>query len=266
MERELKDKVVVITGGAQGIGFEIATKFLDKGVKTIVLVDINDEGKESARTLNAKYGENKTIFIKCDVTTDLEETSKKIFDKYKSVDVLINNAGTAIGFNATHETGNKKTIETNLTALILWSMKFWEHMRIDKGGKGGTIINLGSTYGLQISPFIPVYIASKFAVVSFTRSLGHAYNYNRSGVRAVVICPGNTETNFTAEPSRYFEEKQLLKDYKKSHKDIVLQKVESVGRGAIQVFEEAESGTVWVIVAGKPAVEVKDMFGSGYEE
>lgn len=187
--------------------------------------------------------------------------SKKIFNKYNTVDVLVNSAGVAIGFNSTNASGNKKTIDINITAVTLWSMKFWEHMRIDKGGKGGTIINVGSIYGIQISEFYPVYVATKFAVVAFTRSLGHTYNYNRSKVRAVTICPGYTETELTANIDTYFEDKQLLEDNLNAAKDAVLQKVDSVGRGAVKVFENAESGTVWLIANDNPAVEVKDSFG-----
>lgn len=249
MEKILKNKVVVITGGAAGIGYEIADQYLKKDAKVTILLDIDEkQGTEAAKTLCTKYGANKAVFIKCDVTKDSETVSTKIFDTYNTVDVLVNNAGLH------KEKLGKKTIETNVWALIDWSLKFWEHMRTDKNGKGGTIINLASIYGFRVDQYIPIYQASKFAVMGFTKSLGHAYNYERSGVRVVAICPGYTETNLIAEPTTWDD--ACLADYQTFMKKQLWQKVDSVGKAAVEVFEKANSGTAWVIEGAKPIFEV----------
>ncbi|KAF9799177.1 hypothetical protein SFRURICE_006437 [Spodoptera frugiperda] len=130
--------------------------------------------KSLANKLNAKHGEGKTVFIKCDVTKDLGKVSSEIFQNFET-DVLVNNAGVL------DEANMRRTLETNLMTLIDWSMKFWEHWRTDKGGRGGTIYNVSSLYGYDYNPYTVYYKTSKAAVLSFTRSLGHPVNCEKSG-------------------------------------------------------------------------------------
>lgn len=250
MAKDIKNKTVVITGGAVGIGYEIAFRYLGKGAKHVILLDLDEkQGTEAVKTLTTKYGANKACFYKCDVTADLESVSKKIFDTYKTVDVLVNNAGVL------DDTSAKKTIGINVTALIEFSMKFWEHMRKDKGGNGGTIINLASIYGFRIDQYLPTYQASKFAVMGFTKSLGHKYNFDRTGVRVVAICPGFTETKLTSNPKTW-PDNQLQMDLFVFLKGQAWQQVGVVGVAAVEVFECADSGTAWLIEGGKPIVQV----------
>lgn len=249
-ENSLKDKTVVVTGGATGIGYEIADNYLKKGAKLAILLDINDkQGSDAAKSLQASYGDKKAVFIKCDVATDLETVSKRIFDTYKTVDILVNNAGILDDLEW------KRTIEINVTSLIGWAKKFWDHMRIDLGGKGGTIVNLASIYGFRVAPNLPVYQASKFAVMGFVRSLGHVENYRKSGVRVVAICPGFTETNLTKSP-RTWDDAFYSADFSKFLKRQEWQKVGAVGAAAVDIFENGETGSAWLIEGGKPIVEV----------
>lgn len=250
MARTVADKVALITGGAEGIGFSIAENLLKKGAKTVVLLDINEKlGSQAADALNAKYGDNKASFIKCDVTQDLESVSKHIIDKYKTVDILVNNAGIL------NETALKKTIDINVTAVLEWSIKFWEHMRKDEGGIGGTILNVASIYGFLVDPHAPIYKASKYAVMGFTKTLGHEDNYNKSGVRVVAICPGFTETNLF-EKAPAIEDRQDQKDFDEFMKQQPWQTTEAVGKAAVEVFEISQSGTAWKIEGEKPIAQV----------
>lgn len=250
MDMDLKNKTVVVTGGAVGIGYEISDIYLQNGAKLTILLDIDEkQGQEAAKTLNSKHGNNKAIFYKCDVTKDLDVLWKKITNTHKYVDVLVNNAGIL------NDTLVKKTIDINVLALIEWALKGWEHMRSDKSGKGGTIINLASIYGFRIDQFLPVYQASKFAVMGFTKSLGHEYNYDRSGVRVVAICPGFTKTKLTADPKTW-DDQSITEDFSVFIKKQQWQEVDSVGKAALDIFKSADSGTAWLIEGGKPIVEV----------
>ncbi|XP_047504854.1 15-hydroxyprostaglandin dehydrogenase [NAD(+)]-like [Pieris napi] len=246
---DIKNKVAVITGGAIGIGYEIADRFLQKGACVVVLLDINEKnGDAAAKKLASKHGNNRAVFYKCDVTTDLEAVWMNIVKKYPSIDILVNNAGFL------NDKLAKKTIDINVTALIEWSLKYWEHSRTDKSGKGGTIINLASIYGYRVDQFLPVYQASKFAVMGFTKSLGHAYNFKRSGVRVMAICPGFTHTNLVEEVHTFDE--VIKKDVKAFLKEQLWQNVDSVGNAVVDVVEKAASGTAWLIEGGKPIKEV----------
>ncbi|KAG6461819.1 15-hydroxyprostaglandin dehydrogenase [NAD(+)] [Manduca sexta] len=215
----------------------------------MILLDINQaKGEEAANTLNAKYGK-KAVFIKCDVTKDLDVVFKQIIDTYKNIDVLVNNAGVSDENSAT------RTISINVAAVMEWGVKFWEHMHKDKGGNGGTIINMGSLAGFLVSPFLIYYGTSKFAVLAFTKSLGHEYNYKRSGVRVVAMCPGFTHTTLTTQQLVWDEH---LDDYNKLRSVFPWQQSEDVAKAAVEVFEKAPSGTAWVINGGQPICEAPD--------
>lgn len=248
MARDLTNKVVVITGGAEGIGYEVADRYLEKGAGITILLDINERlGAEAVKKLTTKYGSNKAAFLKCDVTTDLDAVTKKLFSTYK-VDILLNNAGIL------NDGLIKKTIDINVAAVVEWGLKFWEHMRKDKGGNGGTIINLASIYGFRVDQFLPVYQASKFAVMGFTKSLGHVANFERSGVRVVAMCPGFTKTNLTSEPLMW--DSSQNEEFIKFLRCQLWQTVDAVGNAAVDIFVKAGSGTAWLIEAAKPIVEV----------
>ncbi|KAJ2939826.1 hypothetical protein O0L34_g18020 [Tuta absoluta] len=247
MSRTIKNKVVVVTGGARSIGYEIAAYFLNNGASRVIILDIiEDVGQKAVADLAKEYGD-KVDFIKCDVTQDLEKVSKFIFDKYKTVDVLVNNAGICDEFDV------KKTIAINTTALIEWSFKFCEHMRIDKGGKGGTILNVASIYGFRSDPYLPIYKASKHAVMGFTKTLGHADNFKRYGVRVVAICPGYTKTSLPILEKPSLPDEKTAEEYVRflSSPGTLWQTAEDVGKAAVEVFEIADSGTAWLIEGGK---------------
>ncbi|KAI5652178.1 short chain dehydrogenase domain-containing protein [Phthorimaea operculella] len=252
MSKTLQNKVVVVTGGARSIGFEIAVHFLKNGASKVIILDVIEEvGKKAAADLTKEYSD-KIDFIKCDVTQDLEKVSNIIFDKYKTVDVLVNNAGIVDEFDV------KKTISINTIAVLEWSFKFCEHMRIDKGGKGGTILNVASAYGFRSDPYLPIYKASKHAVMGFTKTLGHENNFNRYGVRVVAICPGYTKTSLSILEKPSLPDEKTVEEYVKFLKSptTLWQTAEDVGKASVEVFERADSGTAWLIEGGKPLERV----------
>lgn len=249
MTKDLKHKTVVITGGAEGIGYEIADNYLRKNAKVVILLDINEkQGAEAVKTLTAKYGSAKAVFYKCDVTKDLDVVTKKIFTAHKQADVFINNAGIL------NDKLVKKTIDINVTAVLEWGLKFWDFMRKDHEGNGGTIVNLASIYGYRIDQFLPIYQASKFAVIGFTKSLGHEYNFKKTGVRVVAICPGFTETKLTAQPKVWND--SCIGDFKDFLDAQAWQKVDVVGKAAVDVFEKSDTGSAWLIEGSRPIAEV----------
>ncbi|NP_001040426.1 alcohol dehydrogenase precursor [Bombyx mori] len=251
-ENEIEGKVVVITGAAQGIGYAIADNFLKNGAKVIIILDINvPKGIQAAKELNCKYGKNKAEFIECDITKDLERISKIIYKKYKYVDVLVNNAGIF------KEIKPRKLLLTNAVATIEFSLKFMENMRKDKlSGKGGTIINIASTVVHYIDPFFPTYRGTKFAIMGFSRSLGHEYNYKKNGVRVLTICPGETNTTLGLDNTKVNSEDApaLAKEYQYP----TIQSPDNVGKGAVEIFKNAKTGTSWDIENEKPPVESTD--------
>ncbi|CAG5058497.1 unnamed protein product [Parnassius apollo] len=249
MEKSLQNKTVVITGGATGIGYAIADKFLNKEAKVVIILDVDEKkGGETVKTLVTKYGDKRAVFYTCDVTKDLDAVYEKLIDNFKAIDILVNSAGIFNEFSV------RKTMEINVVALLEWSFKFWEHMRTDKSGKGGTIINLSSIYGFRFDQYVPVYQVSKSAVMAFTKSLGHSYNFARFGVRVITICPGFTKTSIVVDMKTRVPEVQ--EDFLKFVKQQLWQEADVVGEAAVDVFETAESGTAWLIEGAKPISRV----------
>ncbi|XP_028036979.1 alcohol dehydrogenase 1-like [Bombyx mandarina] len=131
-------------------------------------------------------------------------------------------------------------------------MKFSEHTRLDKCGHGGTIINVASVTGHWVAPFFPAYIASKYGVVGFSKSFGHAYNYKSTGVRVVALCPSFTLTPLVFTKIVSDEQEDAFDRYRSNQ---VWQSADEVGIRAVEVFKNADSGTSWDVVGGSPAFE-----------
>lgn len=240
MERDIKNKIIVVTGGAEGIGFQLIRSFLNAEAKLAVLLDINEaKANKAVEELTTEFGPNKVVYIKCNVIEDLEETYSKIHDQFGIIDVLINNAGIE------DEKVPENCVDVNLTATIKWSLKFMELMKKDGNGNGGTILNIASIFGYQAAYFAPVYVATKFGVVGFTKALGHDKHYSKTKVRVIAICPGFTKTSLTKvfnDPGR--EELMKIKH------EFLWQSAKNVAENAVEVFKVADSGTLWEIEGG----------------
>ncbi|XP_028160698.1 fat body protein 2-like [Ostrinia furnacalis] len=143
------------------------------------------------------------------------------------------------------------TIETNTVATVEWSMKFLENMRKDKGGKGGVILNVSSIYGYMVDELSPFYKASKYAVMGFSRTLGHTKNYNVTGVKVLVICPGITNTDFILDMTI----NEALDFQKEGMHELVTiwpnQDKEDVANAAVKILENGPSGSAWSIIGGE---------------
>ena len=193
--KRYENKIVLVTGAGRGIGAAIAARFAKEGAVVIVNYSGNDEAAD--RTVeNILAANGKAEKYKCQVDS-YEETEKMItyiMDKYKRIDILINNAGIAIDtlFEDKTKDNFMKTLDINLIAPFLLCKKIGPKM-VDN--KYGIIINISSTNGID-TPYIESidYDASKAGLISLSKNLA---NYFAPYVRVNTICPGwvNTEMN-----------------------------------------------------------------------
>ncbi|MDK2809528.1 MAG: hypothetical protein PWR27_237 [Petroclostridium sp.] len=182
-----KEKVVIVTGGAQGIGMAITRSFAREGAK-VVIADIDQEaGKENELYMRENGGE--CIYVQVDVAS--EESVKNMVQEavshYGGVNILINNAG--IG-------GNKSIYERSMEE---WDRILGINLRgpfmctkycapyIKKNG-GGAIINIASTRALMSEPNTEPYSASKGGILALTHSL--AVSLGPDKIRVNAISPG----------------------------------------------------------------------------
>ena len=189
---DFNDKVVIVTGGGQGIGRCIAQTFAEKGAK-VVIADIDDEaGIENEKYIKSKGGD--CLFVHTDVS--LEEDVRNLVDKtiktYGKIDILINNAG--IGSGGTIYTRPMeewdRVINVNLRGTYMCSKYVAPHMR-DNGG--GVIINIASTRAFMSEPHTEPYSASKGGIIALTHSLAISLSYDK--IRVNSISPGWIEVS-----------------------------------------------------------------------
>lgn len=186
------DKVVVVTGGGQGIGRMICQKFAKEGAK-VVIAEIDEEaGMECEELILSTGGE--ALFVKTDVAD--ERSVRNLFlqtvKNYSKVSILINNAGVMSEgnlFTRSIEEWNR-VIGINLTGPYICSRYAAERMK-DEGG--GVIINISSTRALMSECDTEPYSASKGGLLALTHSL--AISLGKYGIRVNCICPGWIEVS-----------------------------------------------------------------------
>jgi NAD(P)-dependent dehydrogenase (short-subunit alcohol dehydrogenase family) len=197
MSREYQDKVVLVTGGAYGIGRAAALGFAQKGAK-VVIADIDvRRGEETLRRIKDAGGE--AIFVKSDVSSesDVEEMVNTAVRKYGKLDCAFNNAGIHKQFVSTvdfTEADWNEMINVNLKSV--WLCMKHEIRQMLKQGRGA-IVNTSSAAGLVGAPSNPAYPASKHGVVGVTKST--ALEFARKGIRVNCVCPGPTRTGMNEE-------------------------------------------------------------------
>jgi NAD(P)-dependent dehydrogenase (short-subunit alcohol dehydrogenase family) len=225
-------KVVIVTGGNSGIGRATAIALAREGAKVTVAARRVSEGDETVRLV--KEAGSDGIFVKTDVANenDVRSLVEKTVDTYGRLDYAVNNAGMGEKMTPLVEQTSEKfdqIMNTNVRGVWL-SMKY-EIQEMMKNG-GGAIVNMSSGAGLVGFPQMPVYIASKHAVLGLTKSA--ALEYAKSGIRINAIAPGGVETEMLMQTIG--DDHQFLETFKSMH---------PIGR--IGTPEEIANAVVWLL-------------------
>jgi NAD(P)-dependent dehydrogenase (short-subunit alcohol dehydrogenase family) len=182
------NKVVIVTGAANGIGRAIAAAYAENGAN-VLIADVDEiAGKQTESELK-QIGED-ILFVKTDVKKEgdiiaLMEIAKK---KYGRIDVLINNAGKGV-FKSLYEVSVEEwddIIQTNLRSVFLCSREAAKYMR--ENDDGGAIVNMASTRAIMSEPNSEGYAATKGGIVAITHALAASLSEDQITVNA--ISPG----------------------------------------------------------------------------
>jgi len=185
----LEGKRALITGAASGIGRATAILFGEEGA-SIVLADVDRSGGQAtAAEIEAAGG--KAVFVECDVTRtdDCARAAALAAERLGGIDILVNAAGVVSRRSVLEleEDEWDRVLDVNAKSVYLMS----RHC-IPRMGAGGSIINLGSGWGLVGGPKAVAYCASKGAVVLMTKAM--AIDHGAQGIRVNCLCPGDTDT------------------------------------------------------------------------
>ncbi|EGG08531.1 uncharacterized protein MELLADRAFT_77343 [Melampsora larici-populina 98AG31] len=201
---ELTGKVAVVTGGARGLGFEMARALCEAGLAGIAILDILQEFGESAiKELHADFGLTAS-FYRVDVRDHeaVEEVINGVVRDFGSVDVLICSAGVADNIAAEDYPADrfKRVMDINLNGVFFCAQSCAKHMI--SSGRGGSMIFIGSMSGSIVNYPQPqcAYNASKAAVIHLMKSLAAEWAPHK--IRCNTISPGymNTLLNEKFDP------------------------------------------------------------------
>ena len=188
---DIKDKVIVITGGASGIGRAMAQRFTQEGAKQIVIADLNEDGLNGvAEEIGAR-----AIVANVANESDVKNLISTTESDYGQIDLLCNNAG--IGTGGGPETPNEdwtRIWEINVMAHVYAARAALPTM-IARGD--GYIMNTASAAGLLTQVGSAPYAVTKHAAVSFAEWL--SITYGDRGLKVSVLCPQAVRTAMTAD-------------------------------------------------------------------
>jgi len=194
---DLDGRVAVVTGASSGFGDRFARVLHAAGASVVAAARRTDRLDALAESIG---DDGRFAVVTCDVTSDAdcERLVGATVERFGRVDVLVNNAGTAVTLPAEVETPDqfRGVIDVNLNGLFVMSQLAGRRM-IEQGS--GSIINIASMLGLVASTPVKQasYCASKGGVVNLTREL--AAQWARKGVRVNALAPGWFPTEMTAE-------------------------------------------------------------------
>lgn len=183
----LKDKTVLITGGASGIGKIMVRLMLERNAKVIIW-DINQSRIDETIAAFSNLGDITGFNVDISNVKQIQEVAKKVKQEFGSIDVLVNNAGIVVGeyFHEHSTVDIIKTMDVNANAPMLITAEFLKDMLHKNSGH---ICNIASSGGIVSNPKMSVYAASKWSLIGWSDSLRLEMKQLKKNVNVTTIMP-----------------------------------------------------------------------------
>lgn len=211
----LKEKVAIVTGGARGIGFATAFRFVKEGAKVVIFDIDKARAEEAVKKIKEELKDAEIVALQVDVS-DVESVRRgveEVVKKFRKIDILVNNAAIHLGkpFHEEPLEYWEKQFKINVLGTVIPSQLVVPHMI---KASGGSIINISSKAAITGEPGHAAYSALKGAILSLT--LAMAIDLAPYKIRVNAICPGPVETELlfaatTEEERRKMAERAPLK-------------------------------------------------------
>ncbi|KAL3445389.1 short chain dehydrogenase/reductase [Aspergillus insuetus] len=210
--------IVIVTGGASGIGFEICHHFLASQATHVVILDANAQnGAAAVQKLKSEFASASVTFIECDVTSWTSQAGafKQIYQQHGRIDIVFANAGISekepvYGANVAElKEPSLAVVDVNVSGVI-YSINLAVHYMAknplgpnDSTQLRGRIFCTSSCAGIYPFATLPLYTASKHAVVGLVRSLGRPLAEPQFQIQINAFAPGPIQTGFSSDATVY---------------------------------------------------------------
>lgn len=237
----LKDKRVFITGASSGIGAACAKSFAEQGAKLLLCARNEKNLLAMQGELIEQYSTTvETMILDVSDFRAVERSLGNLPAEWQELDILINNAGFALGLEKLHE-GNpddwNRMIDTNVKGLLYVSRQVLKHM---VRRNSGHVVNVGSIASHYVYPGGAVYCATKHAENAI--SDGMKMDVHGTNIRVTSIDPGMVNTNFSL--TRFAGDKE---------------KADAVYKGMTPLVAEDIADAILYCVTRKPHVDIREM-------
>ncbi|SMC37935.1 SDR family NAD(P)-dependent oxidoreductase [Papillibacter cinnamivorans] len=197
MSFDVKGKIALITGSTKGIGRAIAEALAENGASVVIVSRHQNDCDAVAAGISKKYGAE-TLAVAADITKQeqIDQLVAKAVARFGRIDVLVNNAGSAITKKAEDltEADWDRVVNLDLRAVFFTAQAVGRQMIAQKSGK---IINISSILGLVADKQVLPYCVSKGGVLQMTKAL--ALEWAKHNIQVNAICPGYVITEINRD-------------------------------------------------------------------